>query len=87
MPIRTLLLRFYLQSILFHQLDFKEWNLIPNLALNATQNCDKHYKKSRQSDKIDKDNFKYAKLSLRKINNNKKKLYFEEKTAEKEEQS
>ena len=52
-------------------------------VLNAIRNRDKHYKKFKQSDrKTDKDNFKYAKLSLKKIFNHKKKLYFEEKIAE-----
>ena len=42
-----------------------------------------HNKKFKQSGKeTDKDNFKYGKLSLKKIINNKKKLYFEEKIAE-----
>ena len=53
-------------------------------ALNAIRNRHKHYKKFKQSGKgTDKDNFKYAKISLKKkIINNKKKLYFEEKIAE-----
>ena len=52
-------------------------------VLNAIRNRDKHYKKIKQSGReTDKDNFKYSKLSLEKIINNKKKLYFEEKIAE-----
>ena len=52
-------------------------------VLNVIQNHDKHYKKFKLSGrKTDKDYFKYARLSLEKIINNKKKLYFEEKIAE-----
>ena len=52
-------------------------------VLNAIQNRDKHYKKFKQSGReTDKDNFKYAKLSLKKIVDNKKKLYFEKTIAE-----
>ena len=52
-------------------------------VLNPIRNHDKHYKKIKQSDKeIDKDNFRYLKLSLKKIINNKKKLYGEEKIEE-----
>ena len=52
-------------------------------VLNAIRNRDKHYKKFKQSGReTDKDNFKYAELSLKKIINHKKKLYFEEKIAE-----
>ena len=43
----------------------KPWFYID--VLNATRNCDKLYKKYEQSYKeINKDNFKYAKLSLKK---------------------
>ena len=42
-----------------------------------------NYKKFKRSGReIDKGNFKYAKLLLKKVINNKKKLYFEEKIAE-----
>ena len=37
-------------------------------VLNAIQNRDKHYKKFKQLGNVtDKDNFKYAKLSLKKL--------------------
>ena len=37
-------------------------------VLNAIQNRDKHYKKFKQLGRVtDKDNFKYAKLSLKKL--------------------
>ena len=52
-------------------------------VLNAIRNCDKHYSSNqaiRQG--TDKDNFKYAKLSLNEIINKKKQLYFEEETTE-----
>ena len=43
------------------------------------RNHDKYKKKFKRSDKeIDKHNFKCAKLLLKKIINNKKKIYFEE---------
>ena len=43
-------------------------------VLNAIPNCDKDYKKFKQSSReTDKDNFKYAKLSLKEIINHKKK--------------
>ena len=46
--------------------------------LKAVRNHNKHYKKFEQSAREgDKDNYKYAKLPLKKIINNKKKLYFE----------
>ena len=50
-------------------------------VLNAIRrNHDKHYKKFKQSGSdTDKNNFKHAKFSLKKIINRKKKLYFEEK--------
>ena len=52
-------------------------------VLNSVRNCNEHYKKFKQSGgETDKDNFKYAKLSLKKIINHKKKLYFEEKNVE-----
>ena len=52
-------------------------------VLNAIRNHDKHYKKFKLSGrKTDKGYFKYARLALEKIVNNKKKLYFEEKIAE-----
>ena len=52
-------------------------------TLNAIRNRDKHYKKFKQSGReTEKNNFKYAKLSLKKIINHKKKLYLEEKIAE-----
>ena len=70
-PIRTLRVKF----------NPKPWFDI--YVLNAIRNSDKHYKKFKQSGReTDKDNFKYAKLSLKKIINHKKKLYFEEKIAE-----
>ena len=51
--------------------------------MNAIQNRDKHYRKFKQSGReTDKGNFKYAKLSLKRIINNKKKLYFQEKIPE-----
>ena len=47
--------------------------------LNTIRNHDKYKKKFKRSGKeIDKRNFKCAKLLLKKIINNKKKLYFEE---------
>ena len=50
-------------------------------VLNAIQNRDKHCKKFKWSGReTDKGNFKYARLSLKKIIN-KKKLYFGEKIA------
>ena len=52
-------------------------------VLNAIRKRDKHYKKFKQSGKqIHKGNFKCAKLLLKKLIINKKKLYFEEKIAE-----
>ena len=52
-------------------------------VLNAMRNRDKHHKKSKRSGKeIEKGNFKCAKLLLKKVMINKKKLYFEEKIAE-----
>ena len=52
-------------------------------VLNAIRNRDKHYKKFQQSGmEIDRENFKYARLSPKKVIYNKKKLYFEEKIAE-----
>ena len=52
-------------------------------VFSAIQNNDKHYKKFKKSGKeTDKDNFKYAKLSLKNIINNKKKPYSEEKIEE-----
>ena len=62
MPTRTLLLSFYLQSILFHQLNSNTKLWFDFDVLNATRNCDKHYKNFKQSVKeTDKDKFKYAK--------------------------
>ena len=50
-------------------------------VLNAFWNRDKHYKKFKQSGKeTDKDNFKYANLSLKKL---RKKFYFAEKNRRK----
>ena len=50
--------------------------------LNAIRKNDKHCKKFKRSGKeIDKDNFKCAKLLLKRAFKNKKKLYFEEKIA------
>ena len=52
-------------------------------VLNTIRNLDKHYEKFKQSGReTDKDNFKYAKLSLKQISNHNNKLYFEEKMAE-----
>ena len=54
-----------------------------DIALNAIQYCNKHYKKFKQSGrKTDKDNFKYARLSLKKLLIVKKNFYFEDKIAE-----
>ena len=59
----------------------KPWFVID--ALNTMWNCDKHYRKLKQArNKIDKGNFKCAKLLLKKVINNNKKLYFKEKIAE-----
>ena len=51
-------------------------------VVNAIRKRNKHCKKFKQSGKeIDKDSFNYAKLSLKEIIKDKKKLYFEEKIA------
>ena len=52
-------------------------------VLNAIRNCDKHYRKFKRSGKkIDKGNFKCAKLLFKKVINSKKKHCFEEKITE-----
>ena len=71
MPIRTLLLSFYLELIVspIRTLRVKS-NTKPWFGINvfAIRNRDKHYKKFKQSGReTDKDNFKYARLSLNKI--------------------
>ena len=51
-------------------------------ALNVIRNCDKHYKKFKQSRRERYGQFSRCNLHLKKIINHKKKLYFEEKIAE-----
>lgn len=54
-------------------------------VLNVIQNRDKHYRKFQESGKeTDKGKFKCAQLFIKKLFNNTKAIYYEEKTAENE---